>query len=659
MQPFVYFLTQRTFDLVIALSLIAIVFAIWKRKGILSQKRGNAKMIGISDLIHSGAMTYLRKQYEMLAVFIAIAAVVLYFAFGPATAVAFVFGAFLSILAGNIGMRTATQANSRTTQACIKSLSKGFDIAFSSGLVTGFAVVGLGLFGVTLVYMLVGDPNVIFGFGFGASSIALFARVGGGIFTKGADVGADLVGKVEKGIPEDDPRNPAVIADNVGDNVGDVAGMGADLFESYVGAMIAAIVLGVAVMGHMGVVVALSVSGIGIIASIVGTLVVKAKKENVFAAIDRGIFLAAAVAALLSFAFIGWFLGLMGVFISIISGLVVAIIIGYTTEFVTSPYHKPTQMIAAAAKTGAGTNVIAGISTGMLSTSVYILAVSVSIIISFYFAGLFGIAMAAVGMLSTLAITLSAETYGSVSDNSAGIAEMAGLGKAVRDRAEKLDAVGNSTAAIGKGFAISSAALTTLALFASFIAITKLKAIDLNHPLVMVGLFIGALMPFVFSAFTMSSVGRAAMAMVDEVRRQFRETKGLMSGKVKPDYERCIAISTNASLKEMINPGLIAILAPIAFGLVAGIEALGGFLAGATATGFLLAVFMANSGAAWDNAKKYIEGGKFGGKGSDAHKAAVVGDTVGDAFKDCSGPSLNILIKLMTIVSLLALPLLM
>ncbi|MCX6798911.1 MAG: sodium-translocating pyrophosphatase [Candidatus Diapherotrites archaeon] len=652
--------------IVLALSLLAILFALYKRSWILRRDRGNAKMREISDLIHLGAMTYLRKQYEMLAVFIAVVAILLFLGLGAITAVAFVFGAVLSIAAGNIGMRTATAANSRTTQAAMKSVEKGFDVAFASGLVSGFAVVGLGLFGITLLYLLIGDPQLLFGFGFGASSIALFARVGGGIFTKGADVGADLVGKVEKGIPEDDPRNPAVIADNVGDNVGDVAGMGADLFESYVGAIIAAMVLGVtavgangAILGAKGAAIPLALSGVGIIASILGTAWVKAKKGNIFSAIDKGILLAAVAMAIFSFMFIDLFVGMYGLFYAILAGLVVAIIIGYFTEFVTSPYHRPTQMIAEAARTGAGTNIITGMSTGMLSTSVYIIVVSGAILVSYYFAGLFGVAIAAVGMLSTLAITLSAETYGSVSDNSAGISEMAGLGKKVRERTEMLDAVGNSTAAIGKGFAISSAALTTLALFASFIQITHLPSIDLSKPVVIVGLLMGALMPFVFSAFAMSSVGRAAMAMVEEVRRQFKQIKGLLSGKAKPDYEKCIAISTSASLREMVTPGLLAILAPIAFGLAFGVEALGGFLAGAIATGFLLAVFMANSGAAWDNAKKFIEAGHFGGKGSDAHKAAVIGDTVGDPCKDTAGPSMNILIKLMTIVSLLVLPLLL
>ena len=435
--------------------------------------------------------------------------------------------------------------------------------------------------------------------------------------------------------------------------------MGADLFESYVDALIAAMVLGVVALGAIGAVIPLAIAGIGIIASLIGMFAVKAN-ENVYHALDKGIFIAAAATAIFVFIFVDQFLGaeFYGIFFALIAGLAAGLVIGYSTEFVTSPYKRPTQIIAEAAKTGAGTNIITGLSIGMLSTVVPVIAISIAILASFYFAGLFGIAIAAVGLLSTLAITLSSDTYGSIADNAAGIAEMAGLGEKVRGRAEALDAVGNSTAAIGKGFAISSAALTTLALFASFILISGLKVIDLSTPTVVVGLLVGALMPFIFSAFTMSAVGKAATAMVEEVRKQFREIKGLMEGTAKPNYDRCIEISTRAALREMIVPGLIAILMPIAFGLILGVEALGGFLAGAIASGFLLAVFMANSGAAWDNAKKYIEAGNLGGKGSPAHKAAVIGDTVGDPFKDTAGPSLNILIKLMTIVSLVALPLL-
>jgi len=641
---------------IIASSLIALVLSFIKRKEVLSYPRGNKKMVEISDLIYKGAMTFLYAEYKVMAIFVAVVAILLFIAFGINSAAIFIFGALLSTIAGNIGMRTATSANSRTTQAARKSVKAGFEVAFASGSVMGFAVVGLGLLGVTICYLVFGDPTIIYAFGFGASSIALFARVGGGIYTKAADVGADLVGKVEQGIPEDDPRNPAVIADNVGDNVGDVAGMGADLFESYVDAIIAAMVIGFTFMGTNGILIPLALAAIGIIASIISTLAVRVKKDNLFGAIDKGIFVAAILMAVISYFFLVYFLGNFGLFASIVAGLAGAIIIGYSTEIVTSPFHSPTQKIAAAAKSGAGTTVIAGLSTGMLSTAVPVLAVGGVILVSYYFSGIMGVAIAAVGMLGTLGITLASDTYGSVADNAAGISEMAGLGKKIRGRTELLDAVGNSTAAIGKGFAISSAALTALALFASYLVVAKLDIIDIATPAVTVGLFLGALMPFVFSAFTMSAVGKAAVAMVVEVRHQFKTIKGLMKGKAKPDYEKCIAISTQAALREMIVPSLIAILAPVTVGLVLGPEALGGFLAGAIATGFLMAVFMANAGAAWDNAKKYIEAGKFGGKGSEAHKAAVIGDTVGDPFKDTAGPSLNILIKLMTIVSLMIIP---
>ncbi|MBN2067915.1 MAG: sodium-translocating pyrophosphatase [Candidatus Diapherotrites archaeon] len=644
---------------IIACSIVALIFSFLKRSIVLSFPRGNKKMVEISDLIRHGAMAFLNAEYRVLVIFVAAVAILLFIPFGAASASIFLFGAVLSAIAGNIGMRTATSANSRTTQASIKSVKDGFRVAFASGSVMGFAVVGLGLLGVTLCYLLVKDPTIIYAFGFGASSIALFARVGGGIYTKAADVGADLVGKVEKGIPEDDPRNPAVIADNVGDNVGDVAGMGADLFESYVDAIIAAMVIGFTFMGTNGILIPLSLAAIGIVSSIIGSLGVRVSGENLFRALDKGILLAALAMAVISYFFLNFFLGNFGLFLSVVAGLVGAIAIGYSTEFVTTPFHKPTQKIAAAAKSGAGTNVISGISTGMLSTAVPVIAVCAVIIASFHFSGMLGVAIAAVGMLGTLGITLASDTYGSVADNAAGISEMAGLGKEVRERTELLDAVGNSTAAIGKGFAISSAALTALALFASYIVVANLDSIDVSMPRVIVGLFLGALMPFIFSSFTMSAVGKAAVSMVEEVRRQFKEIKGLMDGKAKPDYEKCISISTHAALREMVLPGLLAVLAPVAVGIALGPAALGGFLAGSIATGFLLAVFMANAGAAWDNAKKYIEQGNFGGKGSDAHKAAVVGDTVGDPFKDTAGPGLNILIKLMTIVALIVVPLLL
>ena len=641
--------------LIVIVSIIALVYAGYLAKKIMKNKVGTPKMEEISNAIHEGAMTFLKKEYQIIAVFLIVVTAVLWFYIRKETAIAFIIGGLFSALAGNIGMRIATKSNARTTWASKRSINSGLKVAFSAGAVMGLTVVGLGLLGVSILYIIFKDPSIIYGFGFGASSIALFARVGGGIFTKAADVGADLVGKVEAGIPEDDPRNAGVIADNVGDNVGDVAGMGADLFESYVDSIIAAMVLGATISAFQASIVPLALAAIGIISSIIGVYFVKGKKPH--AALNRGIFSASIIMAILSFIFIYFYTRNLGIFYSTLSGLVAGLIIGLSTQYFTEAGNKPTKEIAEAAKTGAGTNVIAGLSVGMMSTVIPVIAVCATILAAYYFTGLYGIAIAAVGMLSTLGITLATDSYGPIADNAAGISEMAGLGGAVRKRTESLDAVGNTTAAIGKGFAIGSAALTALALFVSFTQVAKLTTIDLMTPKVIVGLFIGALLPFLFSAFTMKAVGRAAEKIVQEVRRQFKEIKGLMQGKAKPDYKRCVAISTNGALKEMIIPSLLAVIVPILMGIFLGVEALGGLLAGATATGFLMAVFMANSGGAWDNGKKYIESGKFGGKGSEAHKAAVVGDTVGDPFKDTSGPSLNILIKLMSIVALVFLPL--
>ena len=619
---------------------------------------GDNKMEELCRVIKKGAMTFLKRVYKVLIVFVIVVAVLLWFFLGWQMAVTFIFGAFFSALAGNIGMRTATNANARTANACKKSLNDGLKVAFASGTVMGITVTALGLLGVLVFYLIFRDPNIIYGFGFGASSIALFARVGGGIYTKAADVGADLAGKVEKGIPEDDPRNPAVIADNVGDNVGDVAGMGADLFESYVDSIIAAMVLGVAFSVMMGAVLPMVLAGIGIVSSIIGTWLVKIKKgKSPSHALNKGIFGSAAIMAVLSFLFI-WISGVgLNIFYSTMIGLGSGIIIGLVTEYYTSAKNKPTKSIAIAAKTGAGTGVIQGLSVGMMSTIIPILTICAAIYFANYFSGLYGIAIAAVGMLSTLGITLASDTYGPVVDNAAGIAEMAGMGSIVRKRAEKLDAVGNTTAAMGKGFAIGSTALTALALFVSFKEMAGLNVINITQPLVIIGLFIGGLMPFIFSALTMDAVGKAAEKIVEEVRRQFKHIKGLMQGKAKPDYEKCIDISTKAALHHMILPSILAIVSPVLVGFVLGVEALGGLLVGTLVTGFLLAVFMANAGGAWDNAKKYVEAGHFGGKGSDVHKATVVGDTVGDPFKDTSGPALNILIKLMSIVALVFLPL--
>ena len=655
-----------TLTISFVVSIIALIFAGCLAISIKKKPAGTEKMQEISNAVHEGAMAFLHKEYKILIIFIIIVAAVLWFLIpntGHKLSIAFVVGGTFSALAGNIGMRIATKANARTAEGAKKSLNDGLKVAFSSGAVMGMTVVGLGLLGVTLMYSIFNDPNIIYGFGFGASSIALFARVGGGIYTKAADVGADLVGKVEKGIPEDDPRNPATIADNVGDNVGDVAGMGADLFESYVDSIIAAMVIGmVAFSGEKGILLPLVLAAVGIIVSAIGTFFVKAgKKANANAALNKGIFSAAIMMAVASFFVIKYFINDVNVFYASLTGLVAGVVIGLSTEYYTSNERKPAKSIAEAARTGAGTCVIQGIAVGMISTIIPVLAVSLAIILAYYFAGMYGIAIAAVGMLSTLGITLATDCYGPVADNAAGISEMAGMGAAVRKRTESLDAAGNTTAAIGKGFAIGSAALTALALFASYTQVVagltgKEVIINVTNPFVMAGLFIGGLLPFVFCALTMKAVGQAAEKIVEEVRRQFKQIKGLMQGKAKPDYTRCVSISTGAALRKMILPSALAIVAPIIIGLWS-LQALGGLLVGTIITGFLLAVFMANSGGAWDNAKKFIEEGNFGGKGSDAHKAAVVGDTVGDPFKDTAGPSLNILIKLMSIVALIFVPL--
>jgi len=650
---------------------LALLFAFYKASVINKAEPGNDRMKEIASFIEEGAMAFLARQYKSVGIFAIIMFVVLGFAISWPTAAAFAAGAACSVLAGYFGMTVATKANVRTTNAAYKSgMNKALDIAFSGGSVMGMTVVGLGLLGTGMFWMIFRDANVVTGFSLGASSVALFARVGGGIYTKAADVGADLVGKVESGIPEDDPRNPAVIADNVGDNVGDVAGMGADLFESYVGAIVSAITLGVvAYDGGDGVLFAFLVSAVGILASILGTLFVRGKEgSNPQKALNMGTYTSSLIVMVASLFLSKSILGSLLPFWAIVFGSLVGLIIAKITEIYTSDEYKYVKEIADQSETGSATTIISGLSVGMRSTAYPIIVLAVGIIGAYMIAGhtsdgidsvkgLFGIALAAVGMLSTTGMTIAVDAYGPISDNAGGIAEMCELPHEVREITDKLDSVGNTTAAIGKGFAIGSAALTALALFASYTQSVGITSISLTEPTVIAGLFIGGMLPFLFTAITMSAVGKAAFSMIEEVRRQFREIPGIMEGKAKPDYRRCVDISTSAALREMIVPGLLAVLVPLAVGFLLGTEALGGLQAGALVTGVLMAIFMSNAGGAWDNAKKYIEGGAHGGKGSNAHMAAVVGDTVGDPFKDTSGPSINILIKLMTVVSLVFGPL--
>ena len=651
---------EQMLFLVPVVGLLGLLFAVILRQQVVKDDPGTDKMREIPDAIAEGANAFLASEYRILVVFVA----VLFFVIGFGTrnwitAGCFLVGSGFSTMAGYLGMNAAIRANSRTANAARTSgMHRALALAFSGGSVMGMAVVGLGLLGVGVLYILTRDVSVLSGFSLGASSIALFARVGGGIYTKAADVGADLVGKVEAGIPEDDPRNPAVIADNVGDNVGDVAGMGADLFESYVGSLISALTLGLVFYQEAGIVFPLMLSACGIIAAIIGSLLVKSiGNSDPHKALKTGEYSATALVVVCSLILSRIFFGNFMAAFTIITGLLVGVLIGAVTEVYTSGDYRFVKKIAKQSETGSATTIISGLAVGMQSTAVPILLVCVGVLISNKLMGLYGIALAAVGMLSTTGITVAIDAYGPIADNAGGIAEMAGLDKNVRDITDKLDSVGNTTAAIGKGFAIGSAALTALALFVSYAEAVKLTTIDILNAHVIAGLFIGGMLTFLFSAMTMESVSKAAHQMIEEVRRQFRETPGILKGTDRPDYASCVSISTKAALREMFLPGLMAVLAPLATGLILGPSALGGLLTGALVTGVLMAIFMSNSGGAWDNAKKYIEEGNHGGKGSDSHKAAVVGDTVGDPFKDTSGPSINILIKLMTIVSLVFAPL--
>ena len=663
---------------------ISLVVALMLKSWIGKQDEGNDRMKEIAGYIREGAMAFLGREYKMVAAFAVALLLIVAIFISPVAAIACLFGAAFSVLAGYIGMKTATDANVRTTNAASKGgMPSALKVAFRGGAVMGLCVVGLGLLGVSVVFIVCNLDSGIFanitiadcatiitGFSLGASFVALFGRVGGGIYTKAADVGADLVGKVEAGIPEDDPRNPAVIADNVGDNVGDVAGMGSDLFESYVGSIVSAITLAIAIptinSGLLGEVALDPVTGslfplflaaIGIIASIIAVFFVNGKTNNPASQLNLGTYISSAIVIVASFFLSQACFGNIGAFIAVVIGLVVGVAIGKITEFYTSGDFKPVQEIAQQCETGSATCIISGFATGLTSTVFPLLLIAIAILGAYYAFGLYGIAIAAVGMLSTTGIVIAVDAYGPISDNAGGIAEMSELPEEVREITDTLDSVGNTTAAVGKGFAVGSAALTALALFVSYSQIANLDKIDLLTPTVVAGLLIGGMLPMLFSALTMNSVGKAANQMIEEVRKQFREFPGIMEGTQKPDYARCVDISTGAALKEMLLPGALAVVCPIAVGLILGPEALGGLLAGSLVVGVLMAITMSNAGGAWDNAKKYIEVGHNGGKGSEPHKAAVVGDTVGDPFKDTSGPSLNILIKLMTVVAVVFLPL--
>ncbi|MDR3164665.1 MAG: sodium-translocating pyrophosphatase [Synergistaceae bacterium] len=649
---------------IVVVGAAALVYAKYAASGINAYEVSNERVKELSSIIQSGAMAFLYREYKALSGFVIVVAVILAFYRGGPTAACFVGGALCSAMTGYAGMKVATKANGKTSFAAMKGMNEALSIAFKGGSVMGMTVVGVGLIGVLIAYVAFGDVEAIAAFGFGASSIALFARVGGGIYTKAADVGADLVGKVEAGIPEDDPRNPAVIADNVGDNVGDIAGMGADLFESYANAILAAMAVGFAAYQEQGldfqmkgVIYPMLLCAVGIISALLGTCFVKVKEGgDPQKALSRGLYSTGVFMTAGTFFLTKWMFGGVDMFWAVVAGVACGVIIGQITEMYTSADYSSVKEIAAASVTGTATNILAGISVGMKSTVMPVIFICAATLIGYWAGGMYGIACAAVGMLSITGMVLSVDAYGPISDNAGGIAEMAGLPEEVRSITDRLDAVGNTTAAVGKGLAIGSAALTALALFVSYASATRLDKIDIMDARVIVGLFIGGMLPFIFSALSIQAVSRAAERMIEEVRRQFREIPGIMEGTGRPQYEKCVDISTAAAIKEMVLPGMMAVVVPLAVGKILGAAALGGLLGGSIVTGVMMAIFMSNSGGAWDNAKKYIESGKHGGKGSASHAAAVNGDTVGDPFKDTAGPSLNILIKLMTVVSLVMAP---